>query len=261
MILFNKQIGETPKEALDRLRVEQSEYKDSVLSYAGRLDPMAEGVLLVLVDDENKPDARKKFLGLDKQYEVEFLFGVETDTYDALGKITDIKTFDNFSAESEQKEIYNQCKKVLLSCVGKQMQKFPAYSSKTINGVALHEISRKEDSNGKGQIDFLQLPEHEIEIKKVEIIEEPKLINFEIKAEDAIKNIQKVLGDFRQQEIIHLWQKQSQKNTNNSSQLISIKAQIICSSGTYMRTLAHDLGLIIGRGCIAFHIKRTMIYF
>ena len=49
-----KQMGETPRERLERLRKEKSEYAHEVLSYAGRLDPMAEGVLLCLVGAENK---------------------------------------------------------------------------------------------------------------------------------------------------------------------------------------------------------------
>ena len=48
-----KNLCETPRERLDRLRVEKPEYSHEVLSYAGRLDPMAEGVLLALVGSAN----------------------------------------------------------------------------------------------------------------------------------------------------------------------------------------------------------------
>ena len=44
-----KQMGETPRERLERLRQQRPYYEHEVLSYAGRLDPMAEGVLLCLV--------------------------------------------------------------------------------------------------------------------------------------------------------------------------------------------------------------------
>ena len=46
--------GVTPLELIDRFRQKHPEYKDEKLGYAGRLDPMAEGILLVLVGDENK---------------------------------------------------------------------------------------------------------------------------------------------------------------------------------------------------------------
>ena len=49
MISFQKQVGETPLEMLDRLRIEQPSLRDEKLSYAGRLDPMAEGEMLFLL--------------------------------------------------------------------------------------------------------------------------------------------------------------------------------------------------------------------
>jgi tRNA U55 pseudouridine synthase TruB len=70
MILIDKKVGETPLELINRIRIEMPELKDERLSYAGRLDPMAEGQMLILVGDEN--DNREKYLGLDKEYEAEF---------------------------------------------------------------------------------------------------------------------------------------------------------------------------------------------
>src|SRR3989344_64050 len=80
-----KRLGETPRERLERLRLEKPLYENEVLSYAGRLDPMAEGVLLTLVGPENK--RRDEYLNLSKEYVVDILFGFSTDTYDVLGKI------------------------------------------------------------------------------------------------------------------------------------------------------------------------------
>ncbi len=86
-LIFNKHLGETPLQALDRLRIEQPEYQKATLSYAGRLDPMAEGLLLVLVDDECKHS--QDYFGFDKDYEATILFGFDTDTHDILGKIVE----------------------------------------------------------------------------------------------------------------------------------------------------------------------------
>jgi len=61
-----KNIGETPLECLERIRSERQELVKERLSYAGRLDPMAEGVMLILVGDENKE--REKYLGLDDSF-------------------------------------------------------------------------------------------------------------------------------------------------------------------------------------------------
>ena len=44
--------GETPLEALEAFRARNKKYKNEKMTYAGRLDPMAEGVLIVLVGEE-----------------------------------------------------------------------------------------------------------------------------------------------------------------------------------------------------------------
>jgi hypothetical protein len=64
MILIDKRVGETPLQLINRIRIEMPKLKNERLSYAGRLDPMAEGQMLILVGDEN--NNRDKYLGLDK---------------------------------------------------------------------------------------------------------------------------------------------------------------------------------------------------
>jgi tRNA U55 pseudouridine synthase TruB len=61
-IVIHKHIGETPLEALERFRRMQIEKETDLdskrnwqivpMTYAGRLDPMAEGELLILIGDE-----------------------------------------------------------------------------------------------------------------------------------------------------------------------------------------------------------------
>src|SRR3990167_5802419 len=82
-----KKLGETPRERLERLRVEKPHYAHEVLSYAGRLDPMAEGGMLCLVGSANKH--REEYLNLSKEYTLDVLFGFSTDTYDILGRMMD----------------------------------------------------------------------------------------------------------------------------------------------------------------------------
>jgi tRNA U55 pseudouridine synthase TruB len=53
VINLYKRLGETPRERLERLRSQRPHYQYETLSYAGRLDPMAEGVLICLVGAEN----------------------------------------------------------------------------------------------------------------------------------------------------------------------------------------------------------------
>ncbi|KKR79021.1 MAG: tRNA pseudouridine synthase B [Candidatus Nomurabacteria bacterium GW2011_GWA2_40_9] len=86
IILLNKKEGETPLSALSLFRDKHKIYKDIPMTYAGRLDPMASGLLIILAGEECKN--KEKYLNLDKEYEFEILFGFQTDTYDILGKIT-----------------------------------------------------------------------------------------------------------------------------------------------------------------------------
>src|SRR5882724_12690946 len=80
-----KELGETPRERLERLRVQKPHFEHEVLSYAGRLDPMAEGVMLCLVGSANS--RREQYLDMSKEYTLDVLFGFSTDTYDVLGRV------------------------------------------------------------------------------------------------------------------------------------------------------------------------------
>ena len=83
--IFNihKPVGISPLDAINTLKEKYSELKNEKMTYAGRLDPMAEGALLILAG--KAVYEKEKYLKLDKEYEGEILFGFETDTYDVLG--------------------------------------------------------------------------------------------------------------------------------------------------------------------------------
>ena len=65
VIVLNKKEGQTPLQTLQLFRRKNKKYKDSKITYAGRLDPMASGLLLLLVDEKIKD--KEVFLGLDKE--------------------------------------------------------------------------------------------------------------------------------------------------------------------------------------------------
>jgi tRNA U55 pseudouridine synthase TruB len=96
-----KKLGETPLEALERTRTEHSIAADVPMTYAGRLDPLVEGQMIILIGEECKnKDAYTK---LGKTYEFEILSGVSTDTYDLLGLVTD----SDFSKMLDVEEVLN----------------------------------------------------------------------------------------------------------------------------------------------------------
>lgn len=231
--MIYKNEGETPLECLERFRIEQPLYKDAVLSYAGRLDPMAEGVMLVLVDEENKN--REKYLGLDKTYEVEILFGVKTDTGDILGKVEEVK---EVPTEKEVNE-------VLQSFAGPFIQKYPPYSSKTVDGKPLFQWARE------GKLEEIEIPEKTSEIYSIELLDK-RFLSVDDMLVQVRERIAKVKGDFRQEEIMGLWEGAS----FSSVKMPIIRIQVKCSSGTYMRTLAEKVAEKLDTMGIAWSINR-----
>jgi tRNA pseudouridine(55) synthase len=242
-ILAYKRIGETPLETLDRLRLERSELEKERLSYAGRLDPLAEGLLLILVGEECDEGRRNAFLGLDKVYEVEILFGFSTDSYDLLG--IPVKSTEGFNLD----EFKMSVEKVIPEFIGESHGlKYPAFSSKTVGGRPLFELAKSKD----GLPD--ELPEIKGSIKGIEILGIRSITTSELK--DHIHTvINLVKGDFRQKKILEVWD----NILLNEALYPILKLSVSCESGVYMRSLADSFGKKLSLGGLAFSIKRTKI--
>lgn len=242
VIITSKNIGETPLEALERVRKEEKIEAGVPMTYAGRLDPMAEGVLVILTGEECKN--KEEYLGLDKEYEVEVLFGLETDTQDVLGLIKRI------NMENVQKVKGIQQPEIdFTKYTGKFTQEYPMYSSKTVNGKALHEYAR-------GNEEPEEMPTKEVEIYSIEKLDEKELRGIDI-AESILEKIAFVTGDFRQGEIGEEWYAFGEEFGNVPFKIITLRVK--CSSGTYMRSLAERIGKDTKTGAMAYSIKRTKV--
>ena len=132
IILINKKEGETPLEALEKFRSKNKKYTDLKMTYAGRLDPLVSGLLLILAGEETKQ--KEKYLGLSKEYKFSVLFGFATDTYDILGKVAK-RAEGVMRQDLTTKELEKKIKHNLKFFTGKFQQKYPMYSSKTVAGV------------------------------------------------------------------------------------------------------------------------------
>ncbi len=105
------------------------------VGHTGTLDPMATGVLPILI---GKGTLMSKYLiNHDKIYEVELHLGIKTDTADIEGKIIEEKEVKKESLEKENIE------NVLKTFLGKQEQLPPMYSAIKVNGKKLYEYARK----------------------------------------------------------------------------------------------------------------------
>ena len=227
-----KPVGATPLQLIEALKEKYSEYQGIRLGYAGRLDPMAEGVLLVLVGDENKK--RKYYENLQKVYSFDCLFGVTTDTFDTLGLITKTK---NLSKEKVEKELPN----MLNNISNTTSQSFPAYSSRTVNGKPLFYWARQN------LINHITIPTHPIKVYKIRL-ESIATLSTTMLREYIITSITKVKGNFRQAEILTTW---DQYFLTRPHSHIVVRCTITCSSGTYIRSICNDMG------GIALRIKRS----
>ncbi|HEY0980308.1 MAG TPA: hypothetical protein VGE18_02795 [Candidatus Paceibacterota bacterium] len=233
-----KHPGETLAVLLERFRSEQGLTDAIKLTYAGRLDPMAEGVVIIL-----KGDARfykDDLLGLDKTYELTVLLGVSTDTADMLGLVTAINTDTAIVKES----IENAVK----SLEGVTELAYPLYSSRTVDGMPLFVHARA------GTV--VRVPTKKVQVTGVQL----QGIEYRTLAEgieETLPVIQNVAGDFRQEEIIKKWMEVIAKEGEKEIPFITIR--ITATSGTYMRALAEVVGATAGIPALAYRIKRVRI--
>lgn len=252
-VIINKKVGETPLEALERLRLEKPEYKTERLSYAGRLDPMAEGLLLVLVGSDCDAKNREKFLNLEKEYEVEILFGVGTDSYDLLG-ILDIKrNFNKNLLEFNLDGIKLRVREIIKDFMGtSNVLSYPPFSSKTINGKSMFNLALA------GDLDEENLPKSPGGIQNIEIIDSKIADSAEVML--AIKSrVSKVKGNFRQAEILQKWSDFFSNAENHPVKWPILSLKVECDSGVYMRSLAKEMGDRMGIPALAYSIKRIKI--
>jgi len=243
MLSFQKKVGETPLEMLNRLRIEQPDFKDSKLSYAGRLDPMAEGEMLVLVDEENKD--YKEYLGYDKEYEATFLLGIETDTGDALGLIQNFIKSDEYGMFLE-KEFQNVLKEEVKNLKEIKKQKYPWFSSMVVDGLKLFDHFKR------GNLD-IKRPTRDVNIKEIE------LLSIEKESKENLgkyisENISKINGEFRQTEIIKKWEKYFADDAPDFILTFSVKIKV--STGTYIRGLTENFN----EPTMLLKLKRTKVF-
>lgn len=244
--------GLTPLQLIQVFKKKHPGYQDKKIAYAGRLDPMARGVLLLLIEPETKK--RHKYQNLDKEYIFEVLFGVKTDTYDLLGiipnEILRQAQDDGVGSKSIPTLSTKKINNAINSFVGRQEHSFPPFSSKTVEGKPLFWWARE------GKLGEIEVPRKEIEIYNIQLIRFYTL-NMKQLRDQVIKRLSLVKGNFRQKQILGSWKRFFQTTKQQKFQIAKIK--IHCSSGTYVRLLAHKLGQKLGPGAIVLDILRTRV--
>lgn len=248
-----KRLGETPLEALHRLRNDLKIPREIPMAYAGRLDPMATGRLLILIGDECKH--QKKYHGLDKAYTFEVLFGVHSDTGDVLGVVD---SCGDASVEPPLTKTYLE--NLAKSMKGPLSLPYPHFSSKTVKGKPLHRWAIE------GRLDEIDIPTNHSALYALRLVSMRTVSLSEIaaRAHEKIETIppvtdkRKALGrDFRRDEVRASWEALLKNHPNARCTISTFHA--IATSGTYMRSLAEHIGERMQSCALAYSINRTTI--
>jgi tRNA pseudouridine55 synthase len=195
-------------------------------THTGTLDPMAEGVVVVLLDDERF----KKLEHTDwrKGYEFEIVLGIATDSYDGMGFVTKTKLSAEKAAPVGEKKLEELLKKF----EGAYIQKVPIYSAKKYKGKKLFEYAREN-------IDVEDLPEKEGTLFKLKLLK-----NCESDLGTVVNNIlerlENMKGDFRQEEIIKKWH-DFMDIYSEAVPVRILKIYAETSRGIYVRSLSQDI--------------------
>lgn len=193
IIVVNKPKDHTSFDVIAILRKKLGQKK---IGHMGTLDPMATGVLPILLGSTAKFQIFTE--ENEKEYIAEIIFGLTTTTWDIFGEKIE---------EKETKVSKKDLTEILPKFTGKIMQIPPMFSAIKKNGVKLCDLARK----GKE----IEREAREIEIKKLEIL------------------------DFNEE-----------KQT--------AKLKILCSKGTYIRSLCHEIGAALGAGACMGELTRTL---
>jgi tRNA pseudouridine55 synthase len=197
--------------------------KTKRVGHTGTLDPFATGVLVILI---GKATRLARFLDKDeKEYEAVVRFGFETDTGDCTGSPK--------SQVSGLKRIaVDDIETALESFRGEIEQIPPMYSAKKIGGKKLYELARKGE--------MIERKPVSVTIHKLELMEPHGSVqSVTLPPEEAWPKARVVgaAGGLMQT-------------------FDTVAFRVSCSAGTYIRTLAEDIGRAVGTGAHLIELRR-----
>ena len=133
VLRVDKPRGPTSHDVVDKIR---RLYQTRRVGHAGTLDPMATGLLIILIGRATK--ASDQLMAQDKTYEAELTLGIETDSQDAEGKVILTADVPALSVEAIQT--------AMRSMLGPQDQTPPMHSAKKIGGIPLYRLAHRGET-------------------------------------------------------------------------------------------------------------------
>ncbi|MBQ6028284.1 MAG: tRNA pseudouridine(55) synthase TruB, partial [Treponema sp.] len=224
IILYDKKPGVTSFSALGKIKKTLGTKK---VGHTGTLDLFAQGLLVVCVGSLTR--LAGLITAFDKEYEAKIIFGEQTDTLDPTGQVVKTAPLPSLAA------LKNSLKKF----TGKLMQRPPEFSAIKIAGKRASDLTR----SGKEAA----LPERPIEVY------EAQLLDCELDA--AFEG-----GGANEAAASYNCGLASDRGASNDSCLVqSARVRFLVSKGTYIRSLARDIGLDCASAGRLETLKRTRV--
>ena len=209
-----------------------------VTSHTGTLDPMAEGVIIVLLDEERYK--KYDYSEWTKEYVFEIVFGLSTDTYDGLGMVTSFHNVDILKKDVVE---------ILKPFEGEYVQDVPPFSSARVEGKPLHWFARNKQLSG------IEIPRKAGEIHEIELLD-LYTKNFRDVVENINERISLITGDFRQDQIKTRWY-QLQESLDEPKTVRIAKIRVVISRGMYIRSLSQDIAHKLNTTGFVYSLVRT----
>lgn len=160
ILLVNKEENMTSRDVVNKLI---PIFKTKKIGHTGTLDPMAKGVLVVVINEATK--LCDLLTSTKKEYIAQIKLGIKTDTKDITGNIEQEQKVRKYSVD--------EIKSALNSFLGISYQEVPKYSAVKINGKKLYEYARNNIE--------IELPKRQIHIYAIELIEyNDNIITFKV---------------------------------------------------------------------------------
>ena len=195
------------------------------VGHAGTLDPMATGLLVLGIGRATR--FLTYLVGADKTYESTIRLGMETTTEDAEGQVVAARgcRIDDL--------IEGRLQEALASLTGRIQQVPSAISAIKVNGVRAYKRVRDGQD--------VELEARPVTIHELRLIGEPRQAGVDLPgaAAGGVSTGAEVNG------------------VGDEVQVVDLDVVVSCSSGTYVRALARDLGRTLGCGAHLIALRRT----
>ena len=207
--------------------------KKMKVGHAGTLDPLATGLLIVCAGNATKK--AEQFQAHDKIYTATFEFGATTPSFDLEQPVDKCFPFEHITEDS--------VREALSGFIGLQQQVPPMFSAKMVGGMRAYEYART------GQP--VELSTSTIRIDEIELLEfHPAGDARDGGKETAAGKDKSDLAAVRNVHNYHV-------SGDTDGQRPWAVVRIRCSKGTYIRSIARDLGLALGSGAFLTALRRN----